>query len=157
MTILKLADAIKLFRVIEGMHNQGVFQSDLDRLVEWSENRQVKLNLKKYKIVHADKVNSKTMCEMDGQKLDKIEMEKDQGIIINSKLSASNQVLRARKRAPEMLGAIFKYVSYKIEEVKGNFTAHMSDQSWNTAGKLGPQLSIKTAGCWKRFKREQQK
>ena len=56
-------------------------------------------------------------------------MGKDLGIIINSKPTASDQVLQARKRTLGMLGAILINVSYKSEGVKGNFTAHMSDPS----------------------------
>ena len=46
-----------------------------------------------------------------------ISKEKDLGIQINHKLSASNQVLEARKRALKMLGAINRNVSCKSEEV----------------------------------------
>ena len=43
---------------------------------------------------------------MRGHKLGEISKEKDLGIQINQKLSASDQVLEARKRALKMLGAI---------------------------------------------------
>ena len=35
-TVLKFADDLKVFRIIEGKHDQEVLQADLDKLVEWS-------------------------------------------------------------------------------------------------------------------------
>ena len=54
---------------------------------------------------------------MDGHKLDKIETEKDLGVIVNDKLSASDQVVEAREMTLRMLGAINRNVSYKSEGV----------------------------------------
>ena len=54
---------------------------------------------------------------MRGHKLGEISKERDLGIQINQKLSASDQVLEARKRALKMLGAINRNVSYRSEEV----------------------------------------
>ena len=43
------------------------------------------------------------------------------GLFINHKLSSSDQVVEARKRALRMLGAINRNVSYKSEEVITKF------------------------------------
>ena len=114
---LKFADDIKVVRVIEESKDQETLQSDLDKLVKWSESWQMKFNLCKCKVMHAGKVNSKHAYKMDGQELSQIEQEKDLGVFIYQKLLSSDQVVEARKRALRMLGAINRNVSYKSEEV----------------------------------------
>ena len=54
---------------------------------------------------------------MGGQVLDKITKEKDLGVIISSKLSVSDQVMEARKRALRMLAVLNRNVSYKSKVV----------------------------------------
>ena len=115
--VLKFADDLKVFRTIESAHDQEVFQSDLNRLLEWSEKWQMKFNLSKCKTMHIGRLNHETLYEMDGQRLSQIKAEKDLGVIVNRKLSASEQVNEARKRALKMLGAINRNVSYRSEEV----------------------------------------
>ena len=115
--VLKFADDIKIIRVIKGERDQEVFQADLNKLVKWSEDWQMKFNLKKCKVMHTGRVHSERTYAMNGEELDKIKMEKDLGIIINDKLKAADQVVEARKKALGMLGAIYRNVSYKGEEV----------------------------------------
>jgi len=115
--VLKFADDLKVVRIIRGRHDQDVFQADLDKLVEWSEAWQMKFNLSKCKIMHAGRVSSKHEYEMGGQKLEQIEKERDLGVVVNSRLSSSDQVVESRKKALRMLGAINRNVTYKSEEV----------------------------------------
>ena len=116
-TVLKFADDLKVFRTIEGIHDQEVLQSDLNKLVEWSETWQMKFNLSKCKIMHIGRHNCETRYEMIGQELAPITAEKDLGVIVTSKLSASDQVIEARKKALRMLGAINRNVSYRSGKV----------------------------------------
>ena len=115
--VLKFADDLKVLRVIEEKHDQDIFQSDLDKLVDWSETWQMKFNFSKCKIMHIGRVKYENKYEMGGQELLKIEKEKDLGVMVNSKLSSSEQVIEARKKALRMLGVINRNVSYKSEEV----------------------------------------
>lgn len=115
--VLKFADDIKIARVIERDHDLEIFQSDLNRLVKWAEDWQMKFNLKKCKIMHIGRAGSRNSYEMDGQKLQRIEKERDLGITINSSLTAADQVTEARRKALKMLGAIYRNVSYKSAEV----------------------------------------
>ena len=116
-TVLKFADDLKVFRIIEGKHDQEVLQADLDKLVEWSETWQMKFNLSKCNVMHMGRAKYETAYEMGGQRLVQIENEKDLGVKVNTKLSASEQVTTARKKALRMLGAINRNVSYKSGEV----------------------------------------
>ena len=115
--VLKFADDLKIFRVIRGVDDQDVFQSDLDQLVKWSETWQMKFNFEKCKVMHVGRAIRETVYKMGGQELNQIETEKDLGVMVNSKLSASDQVSEDRKKALRMLGAIHRNVSYKSSEV----------------------------------------
>jgi len=115
--VLKFADDLKVFRVIEGKDDQDVFQSDLDKLSIWSEVWQMNFNYSKCKIMNVGRVNNPSKYELSGQELAHIQIEKDLGVMVNSKLSASDQVIQARKRALGMLGAINRNVCYKNEKV----------------------------------------
>ena len=115
--VLKFADDLKVFGVIEGKQNQEDFQSDLNKLVQWSETWQMKFNFDKCKVMHVGRVRMNTLYTMGGQELVQIEQEKDLGVIINNKLSVSDQVIEARKKALRMLGPINRNVSYKSAEI----------------------------------------
>ena len=116
-TVLKFADDLKLFRTIECTYDQEVLQSDLDRFVEWSKTWQMNFNLSKCKTMHIGRLNHEIKYEMNGKELVPISTEKDLGIVVNSKLSATEQVKEARKKALRMLGAINRNVVYRNEKV----------------------------------------
>ena len=115
--VLKFADDIKVFRTIKGNSDRDLFQSDLDRLVQWSEEWQMKFNHNKCNIMNMGRVYQKNFYELGGQKMEHIGKGKDLGIMVNSKLSASDQVTEARKKALRMLGVINRNVAYKSAEV----------------------------------------
>ena len=115
--VLKFADDIKMFRMIRSENDHDIFQSDLNKLVEWSEAWQMKFNFSKCKIMHMGRVHDRNKYDMGGQELAEIDKEKDLGVLVNSKLSSSEQVIEARKKALRMLGAINRNVSYKSDQV----------------------------------------
>ena len=63
------------------------------------------------------RVKYNTSYSVGGQKLCKICNGKDLGVLINEKLSSSDQVIDARRKAFSMLVAINGNVSYKSAEV----------------------------------------
>ena len=115
--VLKFADDMKVFRVIGGNHDEDTLQIDLDRLVEWSRKWQMNFNFDKCKLMNIGREKIRTSYQMGGQTLTKIEKEKDLGVIINTKLSVSDQVCAARRKALKMLGAIHRNVQYKNGKV----------------------------------------
>ena len=116
-TVLKFADDLKVFKVIRDVDDQNAFQSDLDKLVKWSEAWQMKFNISKCKVMHVGRVKRIASYKMGGNEMTKTASERDLGIMVNSKLSASDQVMVARKKALRMLGTINRSVSYKSAEV----------------------------------------
>ena len=55
----------------------------------------MKFNLSKCNVMHMGRAKYETAYEMGGQKLVQIENEKDLGVKVNTKLSASEQVTTA--------------------------------------------------------------
>ena len=115
--VLKFADDLKVFRMIEDKNDQEVFQSDLDKLLHWSEIWQMNFNHSKCKIMQIGRVNNTGKYELSGQEMEQIQVEKDLGVMVNTRLSASDQVIQARKKALGMLGAINRNVCYTNEKV----------------------------------------
>ena len=77
----------------------------------------MKFNLSKCKVMRIGREVRRPEYGMGGQEMSQTTTERDLGVIINSKLSAADQVIEARKRALRMLGAINRNVSYKSPEV----------------------------------------
>ena len=115
--VLKFADDLKVFRVIGSDNDQVTFQSDLDKLVKWSQTWQMNFNISKCKVMHVGRVKREALYTMGGQEMQKTTIERDLGVMVNSKLSASDQVMECRKKALRMLGTINRNVSYKSPEV----------------------------------------
>ena len=115
--VLKFADDMKVFRTIKDQVDHSMLQKDLNQLVQWSEQWQMKFNFDKCKVMHVGRQHNMNPYEMGGQRLTVIEQEKDLGVVLNNKLGASEQCQEARKKALRMLGAINRNVTYKSGEV----------------------------------------
>ena len=105
-SVLKFADDITVFGVINDASHQDAFQSDLDKLMQWSERWQMELNFTECNTLHIGSIKNGSEHEMNDHKLEEIAQKKDQGVVIDNKLPGSNQVLEARKKALRMLGLL---------------------------------------------------
>ena len=64
-SVLKFADDIKLFGRVKNEVDRAVIQSDLDRLLEWSNRWQMPFNSSKCMVMHLGKKNMKYQYSMD--------------------------------------------------------------------------------------------
>ena len=113
------ADDAKLFRHIVNNEDIEILQKDLDNVKEWSDKWLLKLNVDKCKVVSYGKdikndsiyyINSNT----DQQKLEKLEIIKDLGVIFDSKLKFDIHINEKVKKAYSILGVInrnFKHMT----------------------------------------------
>ena len=115
--VLKFADDLKIFRVIGDKCDEEALQLDLDNLVEWSNIWQMNFNVNKCKVMQLGRVKIQTSYQMGGQSLIPTDKEKDLGVLVNTKLSPSEQVFAVRQKALRMLGAIYRNVQYKNGEI----------------------------------------
>ena len=95
--ILKFADDTKITASISSAEEQHILQKDLTRLMEWSEEWQMKFNVNKCKVMHLGYNHPSYEYSMIGEVLIDTEEERDLGV----------------KKANQMLGMIRRYFHYK--------------------------------------------
>ena len=67
--VLKFVDDIKVFRVSNGARDQDAFQSDLDKLLQWSERWQIESNFTKCMALHTGRIKNRREYPVNGYKL----------------------------------------------------------------------------------------
>ena len=115
--ISKFADDTKLGGVIESCLDTKKLQSDLDKLLEWSEKWQMKFNADKCKAIRFGKFQRGSNYVMNGQELDWVMEEKDLGVIVDNTLKSSKHCQMVVNKANRMLGMIRRNTSCKTKEV----------------------------------------
>lgn len=68
-SVLKFADDTKVFGVVNSVDDRNKLQSDLKRLVDWSDKWQMKFNVGKCKVMHFGKGNLEWNYVMNKQRL----------------------------------------------------------------------------------------
>ena len=115
--ISKFADDTKLGGVIKSCSDINKLQSDLDKLLEWSEKWQMKFNADKCKAIRFGKFQTGSNYAMNGQELDWVTEEKDLGVIVDETLKSSKHCQMVVNKANRMLGMIRRNTSCKTKEV----------------------------------------
>ena len=104
--ILKFADDTKLYRKVNNTDDSVLLQSDLDKLVDWSQRWQMSFNVSKCKVLHLGQSNHNLHYSMNGVTLVSVEDEKDLGVNISNSLKPSKQCAMAAAEANQILGLI---------------------------------------------------
>ena len=115
--LLKFADDTKVFRVIASPEDIISVHGDLVNLDKWSKDWLMLFNVDKCKIMHFGYNNLKTDYKMSDNSLDKVDMERDLGVIIQSNLKCNEQCANAVKSANRTLGMIKRSFSYLDEDI----------------------------------------
>ena len=84
--ILKFADDTKITASISSVEERNILQTDLTRLMEWSEAWQMKLNVNKCKVMQYGFNNPSFEYLMNGEVLTDTEEERDLGVSIHKSL-----------------------------------------------------------------------
>ena len=104
------ADDTKLSKRIDGIHDCFDLQESLDSVKIWSDNWQLKLNLKKCKVLHlgrSQKYADYTLLENGVRnKVEESQGEKDIGVWINGDLKFVDHTDKAVAKARKILGLI---------------------------------------------------
>ena len=85
-TVKIFADGTKIFRALHDPEDYSYLQDDLDRLVEWSQLRQLHFNDSKCKVLHMGNSNPSHCYTMSNIPLTKTAEEKDLGVIMDNEL-----------------------------------------------------------------------
>jgi len=101
--ILKFADDTKIFGRISNQEDTVRLQEDLNRFIEWTEERQMMFNASKCKVMHLGRKEYNNMeYYMSGQCLLTI-TEEDLGIVISVDVKPSQQCIQAFSKASRIL------------------------------------------------------
>ena len=113
----KFADDTKIMNKVITTADKMQLQSDLDRLVTWSDKWLMKFNVDKCKVLHIGNSNDHTNYTMNGSDLSKVTHEKDLGITISTDLKPSKHCSDVVKTANKLVGFIGRTFEFKSEKV----------------------------------------
>jgi ribonuclease P/MRP protein subunit RPP40 len=115
--IYKFADDTKLLAKVDSAEEHDKLQDDLNTLVSWSKDWQMKFNTDKCKVMHFGSSNNQFDYYMEGHALNSVTNEKDLGVEVTADLKNTAHCIRAYKKANRVLGMIYRTISYKSQEI----------------------------------------
>lgn len=115
--ILKFADDTKLYGIVTNIAQAESMQQDLNGLIRWTSQWQMKFNVDKCSVMHIGTRNIQYTYKMNGQVLQQVDAQSDLGVVIRKDLKASDQCAKAYAKASRVLGMIGRNIRYKSREV----------------------------------------
>ncbi|GAB0205341.1 mitochondrial enolase superfamily member 1 [Grus japonensis] len=121
-TFSKFANDTKLGGVADTPEGCAAIQQDLDRLESWVQRNLMKFHKGKCRVLHLGRNNPKHQYRLGFDLLGSSSAEKDLGVLVDNKLSMSQQCTLTAKKANGILGCIKKSVASRLRRLSSPST-----------------------------------